>query len=162
MTGTLEAIAIRPARKQKMVTLDQVFVDSAQGLVGDHAGKRPDRLVTMITVEGWAAACANLDPPLDPVCDLSWLTRRANLLVSGEQLPRAPGGIVQVGPVTLYVTGFTYPCSRMESAQSGLLKALAQDWRAGVLRSVIKEGHITVGDTVETLHAPAPIIRKLP
>lgn len=144
----------------RLVTLAKISADG--GLLGDHAGKRPDRLVSMLSWEGWQAACVALDPPADPELELPWTIRRANLLVQGVALPRAAGGIVQIGGVTLELTGFTYPCVRMEEARKGLLKALAKDWRGGVLCKVLEAGSVQQGDSVTVIKSPPEVIRKLP
>ena len=74
------------------------------------------------------------------IVGLPWTTRRANLLVAGVRLPRASGGILQIGSVRLEVTAQTYPCARMEDARPGLLKALAREWRGGVTCRVVEGG----------------------
>lgn len=162
MTGILKGLAIRPARMAPMVELERVRVAAKGGLEGDHAGRSPGRLVTVMSAQAWAEACAALTPPEDPETGLPWTTRRANLLVDGVRLPRAAGGVIAVGAAVLEITGQTYPCKRMEDARPGLLKALAKDWRGGVLCGVITQGEISVGDPVEILSAPPERVRKLP
>ncbi|MEL6258111.1 MAG: MOSC domain-containing protein [Pseudomonadota bacterium] len=144
-----------------METRDRVAIAAESGLDGDHAGKYPDRIVTVMAAEAWAAALAALDPSLGPDA-LDWTTRRANLLVEGAALPRAKGGVVKIGAVVLEVTGQTWPCKRMEEAQPGLLKALAKDWRGGLTCKVIEPGETSLGDPVEILVSPPEIVRKLP
>ncbi len=162
MTGTLLGIAVRPARLAPMETRERVVIDQSGGLAGDHAGRDPDRLVTVLSQESWADACAALDPPTDPETELPWLTRRANLLVAGAALPRAVGGVLQIGGAALEITGQTHPCKRMEEARPGLLKALAKEWRGGVLCKVRRPGEVAVGDAVEIVLAPEEAKRSLP
>jgi len=162
MTGKLIAIAIRPERRAPMETRERIKVRQGGGLVGDHAGDDPDRLVTVLSKESWADACASLAPPADPENELPWLTRRANLLIEGLRLPRAAGALLRVGEAELEVTQQTYPCKRMEEARAGLLKALAQDWRGGVLCKVRRPGEIAIDDRVEIVPAPEEMDRKLP
>ena len=162
MTGTLTGIAIRPERKAPMRLLEQADITTDGGVVGDHAGKFPDRLVTVMTEESWNEALAALNPPLAPGEAIDWTTRRANLLTKGVDLPRAEGGVIQIGEVVLEVTGQTWPCKRMEEARAGLLKALAKDWRGGVTCKVHQAGHIALEDPVEILVSPPEVIRKLP
>jgi MOSC domain-containing protein YiiM len=78
------------------------------------------------------------------------------------ELPRAKGGIVRIGAVRLEVTGQTYPCSRMEEARAGLLKALAPEWRGGVICLVLSGGQIELGDAVEVLVRPREVVPRLP
>ena len=153
-SGRLAGIAVRPARRAPVVELQAAEIAVGAGLAGDHAGKRPLRLVTIIERESWVEACAALSPAADPVGGLPWTVRRANLLTEGVRLPRAAGGVVRVGRAVLEITGQTYPCSRMEEARPGLLKALASDWRGGVLCAVIEGGGVAIGDEVEILKAP--------
>ena len=161
MAGKLTGIAIRPARYAAMVERGKTCVDGG-GLEGDHAGKRPDRIVSVLAAEDWAAACADLNPPADPIAELPWLTRRANLLLEGVRLPRASGAILKIGEVELEVRKQTYPCKRMEDARPGLLKALAKNWRGGVLCSVRKGGGVRVGDDAFVASSPPETTRNLP
>ena len=134
------------------------LVSVKAGLDGDFKGpKYPRRQITVLALEGWEAAPAELGHG-----SLPWTVRRANLLVAGVRLPRAAGGVVRVGQVRLEVTGQTYPCGRMEEACPGLLSALAKDWRGGVTARVLEGGAIAVGDEVEVLVDPPEIRPRLP
>ena len=62
----------------------------------------------------------------------------------------------------LEVTGQTYPCSRMEEARAGLLKALAVDWRGGVTCRVLSSAPIGLGEEVEVLVRPTEVVPRLP
>lgn len=161
-SGKLIGIATRPARMAAMERRDAASITVAGGLVGDHAGKRPDRLVTVLAREDWEAALAALIPPLENGGTLEWTTRRANLLVENIRLPRAPGAVLRIGEVVLEITGQTHPCARMEAARKGLLKALAPEWRGGVLCRVAEPGDIRLGDDVEIVSSPPEIERRLP
>ncbi|MFW6027532.1 MAG: MOSC domain-containing protein, partial [bacterium] len=88
------------------------------------------------------AACAELDR------ELPWTVRRANLLVSGLELEETTGKRLQVGGVTLEITGECDPCGRMEAQQEGLRAALTPDWRGGITCTVVEGGRVTVGDAV--------------
>lgn len=162
MAGQLRGIAVRPARKAPMETRETVNVTAAGGLDGDHAGKAPDRMVTVMSAEAWQDALDALAPALGEAETLDWTVRRANLLTDGVNLPRAVGGVIAIGDVILEVTGQTWPCKRMEEARKGLLKALARDWRGGVTCSVRQAGVVSVGDPVEILVSPPEIVRRLP
>jgi len=128
------------------------------GLAGDFKGaKHPRRQITVLSREAWEAALAELGGP-----NLAWTARRANLLVAGVELPCAKGGILQVGPVRLEVTGQTYPCARMDETHQGLLKALAKSWRGGVTCRVLVGGDIAIGEAVEVLVRPPEEAPRLP
>ena len=158
-------IARRPARRQPMQEIESGRITADEGLEGDHKGpKFPLRRITILAREDWEAALANLrdvSGHASPL-QLSWTTRRANLLVEGLRLPRARGGQLQIGPVVLEVTYPTQPCKRMDEAYPGLLKALHPDWRGGVTCRVIAGGMIRLGDEVEIIHAPAERVVRLP
>jgi MOSC domain-containing protein YiiM len=138
------------------IALGLISVES--GLAGDYKGaKFPLRQITVLAREAWEAAAAQIGES-----GLPWTTRRANLLVEGVELPRAKGGLIGIGPVRLEVTGQTYPCVRMEEAGTGLLKALARDWRGGLTCRVLSGGPIALGDAVEVLVRPREVLPRLP
>ena len=141
-----------------MEEIDAATLTEAAGLEGDHKGSRfPDRQVTVLSAEAWRLAAAEAGEPV-----LAWVARRANLLVEGVLLPRAAGGVVRVGEVTLEVTGQTVPCRRMDEALPGLRKALHPDWRGGVTCRVREGGLIRLHDQVEVLVSPPQHVIRLP
>lgn len=132
------------------------------GLDGDHKGARfPRRRITVLAREDWERALAELSDLGGPVA-LPWTVRRANLLVECVRLPRAAGGTVRIGPLLLEVTYPTQPCSRMEEAHRGLLKALHPDWRGGITCAVREGGEVRIGDAVEVLVSPPEKTIRLP
>ncbi|WP_339778023.1 MOSC domain-containing protein [uncultured Thalassospira sp.] len=141
--GQLCGIARKAAPRATMETLDRVSVSTELGLEGDFRGKLKKRKVTVLALEDWQAACADINRP-----DLDWTVRRANLLVSGFALPRETGTRFAVGDLVLEVSGETDPCKRMEEAATGLEHALRPNWRGGVTCRVIKGAEITVGAPV--------------
>jgi MOSC domain-containing protein YiiM len=156
--GRLVGIARREMRRAPMQQIAQGLVSVEAGLAGDSKGARfALRQITVLAREAWEAAAAAVGCP-----DLPWTVRRANLLVEGVELPRAKGGILRVGAVRLEVTGQTYPCSRMEEARAGLLKALAVDWRGGVTCRVLSSAPIGLGEEVEVLVRPPEVVPRLP
>jgi MOSC domain-containing protein YiiM len=158
--GTLIGIARRPARLVPMQTIEAGRISTEGGLDGDHKGpKFPRRQITVLALEAWAAALAELGPD---AADLPWTARRANLLVAGVALPRAIGGVVAIGPVILEVTFPTVPCGRMDAAFPGLRKALHPDWRGGITAKVLEGGNIAIGDAVSVLVSPPEQKRRLP
>ncbi|WP_430473255.1 MOSC domain-containing protein [Thalassospira lucentensis] len=148
MTTTAELIGI--ARKAKshapMETLDRVDVTTKLGIDGDYRGKLRRRQVTILSEEGWQAACEEINQP-----DLDWTIRRANLFVRGITLPRTKGRKIAIGSVIFEITGETDPCHRMDEAAPGLKNAMTPDWRGGVTCRVIQDGVICCGDRVSTI-----------
>jgi MOSC domain-containing protein YiiM len=160
MAGRLIGIARKSARRAPVELIERGRISVDGGLEGDWRGPRSEnRRITVMTREGFEAALKEL--PTD-AASLPWTVRRANLLIEVVRLPRAAGGVIQVGPVVLEITGETAPCARMEEAHPGLLKALGPDWRGGVLARVIEGGEVALGDPVEILIAPEERARTLP
>ncbi|MEM8751021.1 MAG: MOSC domain-containing protein [Pseudomonadota bacterium] len=157
--GKLIGIARRAARRLPIeeISLGEVTLDG--GLIGDHKGaKFPKRQITVLSREAWEDALNDIEG----VPDLPWTARRANFLVEGVALPRARGGIVQIGPVRLEVTYPTVPCGRMDEAHMGLRKALYPEWRGGITCRVLAEGEVRLGDAVDVLASPPEHKIRLP
>ena len=123
-----------------MERLESAAVTIEAGVEGDVRGTLRDRQVTVLTHEGWQAACRSLGS------DLPWTTRRANVLVEGLALAQEVGSTIRIGDVALLITGETDPCTRMEEQAAGLRDALAPEWRGGVTCEVTHGGAIAVGD----------------
>ena len=145
MTGRLEAIATKAAKRAPMVPADRANVSIAAGVAGDFRGRQKTRQVTVLFAEDWAAAVAGLDPATP------WTVRRATLLVSGVHNPQRAGDVLAIGDVRLLVTGETQPCFRMDEQLPGLWDALRPNWRGGVTARVIAVGDVVVGDTARWL-----------
>ncbi len=157
--GRLIGIAVRPAYRAPMQTLERAHIAVGGGVEGDYKGaKHPRRGVTVLAREAWEAALADLGGG----DDLPWTTRRANLLVEGVDLPRAVGGVVRIGATVLEVTYPTTPCKRMDEARDGLLRALYPDWRGGITCRVVEGAEVALGDAVEVLVSPPERKRRLP
>ena len=148
MSGRLIGIAVRSARRRPMQLVERAQVTPEIGVEGDHKGaKLKSRQVTLLALEDWRAALADLDPANGPT-DLEWTARRANLLTEGVVLPAASGAILAIGSVRIEVTKPVFPCTRMLEAHPDLMRALSPDWRGGVAGRVIAGGEIAVGDAV--------------
>ena len=142
----LKGIAYRLKSKGEMFERTRTTVTSQHGVADDYRGHPHNRQVTVLSVEDWQRACDALE------LELHWTTRRANLLVEGISFsPAAVGDVIKIGSLHLQITRETDPCRRMEEAQSGLMKALAPDWRGGACCRVINGGDIAVGDSVEVI-----------
>ena len=78
-TGRVEAIWIKPGRREPMVPVPSATLVAQQGIEGnaDQFGKRQ---VTIVDRSAWDRATADLGVSVDPSA------RRANVLVSGIAL----------------------------------------------------------------------------
>ncbi len=141
--GSVIGIALRNKPRAPMQIVTQSEITLEAGLDGDCRGAVRGRQVTVLTEEGWQAACAELGE------ELPWTTRRANLLVRGVDLTGRVGARLQVGEAVLVITDECEPCSVMEKARKGLRKALIPGWRAGATCRVARAGQVRVGDTAE-------------
>ena len=115
---TLVAICLRPGARIPPTRVERATAVADTGLEGDHAhgGKRQ---VTLLSLEGWRAACAEFGRDLDPS------TRRANLIVEGLDLANAIGCVITIGDVVIDVLGETRPCELMDDGgRLGLQQAL--------------------------------------
>ncbi|MFM1814108.1 MAG: hypothetical protein RLZ98_803 [Pseudomonadota bacterium] len=152
--GRLIGIARRARRRAPMEEIAEGRVTLEAGLEGDHKGARfRNRAITILSREAWQDALVDAGGSSGPA-DLPWTTRRANLFVEGALLPRARGARIRIGPVLLEVTYPTQPCSRMDEAFPGLLKALHPDWRGGVTCRVLEAGNLAIGDCLTVEHHP--------
>ncbi|TNE57833.1 MAG: MOSC domain-containing protein [Alphaproteobacteria bacterium] len=134
------ARALKP--RQPMEELSSVAITVEKGLEGDRRGALPGAQVTLVSEEAWARACAEVGQ------DLPWTTRRANILIRGQDFNESTGMEVRIGEVHLRVTQETDPCSMMETAQEGLRAALTPEWRGGARCEVLSGGTVCVGDEV--------------
>ena len=126
-----------------MTEIDSVEITCEQGVVPDTRGKPGKRQVTVLSLESWLIACAELG------AELPWTTRRANILISGITFSAEDvGKILQIGDVCLQITVETDPCNRMDKQHQGLTAALTPEWRAGVCCRVLSGGQIQINDQV--------------
>lgn len=148
MSGRIEAIAIAPKKRGDMRLVERADVSVEKGIAGDARGHLPGRQITLLFADDWAEACRDLGR------DLSWTTRRANVLVSGMSVPARLGTRLRVGNALLEVSEETKPCQLMERAAQGLRKALAPAWRGGVCCKVLEGGAIARGESVSLQGSP--------
>jgi MOSC domain-containing protein YiiM len=126
-----------------MQELSSAEISVERGVEGDARGAKPRRQVTVLSSEGWEAACREIG------LQLPWTTRRANLYVEGVRFLCEEGWRLRIGDVVLEVTQETSPCELMERAHTGLRAAMTPEWRGGVCCSVICGGEVRVGTGVE-------------
>ena len=141
--ATLIGIAKAPRLLAEMEELIEARIEIDTGLQGDARGTKKQRQISILFETDWEDACNELGS------NLSWLTRRANLLVKGMRSPRITGTILKIGAVELEVRVETEPCDLMDKQHLGLRAKLENDWRGGVCCSVKKPGNIKIGDVIE-------------
>ena len=146
MSASLRRIWLRPNTGSPVREVQEATAAVKAGLAEDHAraGKRE---VTVLSLEAWERACADLDAELCPSL------RRANLLVSGVDLAETRGQRLRIGSVLLEIGGETKPCKLMEETHPGLWDALKPEWRGGVYAKVLEGGALQPGDAVELISA---------
>jgi MOSC domain-containing protein YiiM len=113
------------------------------GIEAERRVRSTRRHVTVLSREGWEAACRQLG------AGLHWSARRANFLIEGLDLRDCSGRWLRIGDVLMEVTGRNSPCRRMDEVLPGLLKALGPEWRSGVTARVVSGGRVTLGAVVE-------------
>jgi MOSC domain-containing protein YiiM len=121
--------------------VDAAALVEAKGLQGS-ANFGSYRQVTMVALERWLAMMAELGADVDPSA------RRADLMVSGLDLERSRGRLINLGSCLLRVGGEVKPCERMDEAYRGLREVMGPQWGGGVWAEVLRGGDITVGDAV--------------
>lgn len=148
--GRVIAIARRAGPHAPMEELAAAMVTPQSGVEGDHRGTARGarrRQLTLLDRADWDAATARTAAGTAP-----WTVRRANLLVEGMALPRAPGARLRLGAdCVVEITGQCDPCARMDAQLPGLAGALAPDGRGGRTARVLVAGRVVVGDSVAAL-----------
>jgi MOSC domain-containing protein YiiM len=139
--GRIEAIWIKPGRRESMKPVESATLVAQRGIDGnaDQAGKRQ---VTIVDRSAWERATVDLGVEVEPSA------RRANVLVSGIALEESSGQVMRLGPCRVEIHGETKPCGRMDEAHPGLREALLPEWRAGAYGVVLTGGRLSVGDRV--------------
>ncbi|MDP3461382.1 MAG: MOSC domain-containing protein [Bacteroidales bacterium] len=143
--GKLLGIAYKLAKYGEMIECNEANVGAQTGVENDVRGIPGKRQVTVLSKEGFDAACATLGQ------SLPWTTRRANLFVEGVNLEQSTGKFLSIGEILLEITGETEPCYRMDEQRNGLKEALQPHWRGGVTCRVLNGGLIRLNDAVQII-----------
>jgi MOSC domain-containing protein YiiM len=142
VNGRLLAIYLRPAARLPVQSVPRAEADAGRGLRGDHAGGGR-RQVTLLGIDNWRAACAEVGAELDPGL------RRANLVLDGIDPGAMVGKVVAIGDVVIELLGELRPCELMDSGgRLGLCAALRPHRRGGAFGSIRSGGLLQVGDAV--------------
>ena len=143
-TGTVIWIGVRPARRAKLLVLNQVKATPEIGLEGDHYASKTSskRQVTLINEEHLSAIASMLGKEaVTP--DLL----RRNIVVRGINLLALKDRQFQIGTAVLETTGECHPCSRMEE-NLGPGGYNAVRGHGGITARVVQAGVIRVGDAI--------------
>ena len=146
--GTVTWIGVRPARRVKPVSVDEVRAEVGSGLEGDHyrgkgVGKRQ---VTLINAEHMAAIASMVGTEVRPA------QLRRNVVLQGINLLALKDRTFRVGEAVLQTTGLCHPCSRMEE-NLGPGGYNAVRGHGGITARVIRDGLIRIGDPVVVIEA---------
>ncbi|MFT4862235.1 MAG: MOSC domain-containing protein YiiM [Pseudohongiellaceae bacterium] len=142
--GTITWIGIRPVRSAAIDVVDAIEVTPFGAITGDRYKSRyGKRQVTLIQAEHLSAIASILGiTAVDPA-----LLRR-NIAVKGINLLALKGKQFSIGSAILEFTGLCHPCSRMEEVfGEGGYNAVRG--HGGITASVVSQGIIAVGDSVE-------------
>jgi len=146
--GRVDWIGLRPARDVPIRAVDSAVAVTGVGLEGDrYTGGSGKRGVTLIQAEHLPAIAA-----LSGHAEVTPVTLRRNLVVSGIPLIALKGRRFRVGEVLLEGTAPCDPCSKMEVALgAGGYNALRG--MGGLCARVITGGALKIGDAVEWVDA---------
>ena len=141
--GQLRSIAKRNKPGARMEEVCAAVVSINSGLLGDHQRLSSQRQITLLDKMDWDVACTELN------IDMPWITRRANILLDGLELPKILGAQLKIGTCIFEITGETIPCKKMDDQFEGLCQVLKVNWRGGRTCRVINGGALQVGDNAE-------------
>jgi MOSC domain-containing protein YiiM len=160
--GNIEAIVLRPARKQPAIAVTEVQALPGYGLIGDRRAAQEHMTASSRKREITLIQAEHL-PMIASWCGLAAVTPvqlRRNLVISGVNLTamRSPFPNLplywQIGEqVQLEITGPCDPCSRMElDLGEGAYNAMRG--HGGMTARLVTAGWIRVGDRVQLGEVP--------
>ncbi len=144
--GEVTWIGLRPDRNIATAVVSEVEAKKESGLAGDRFKEKPSgtRQVTLIQEEHLKVLESILGNRIDPA-----LLRR-NIMVRGINLLSLHNRSFKIGEVTLFCTGYCYPCSKMEDAL-GEGGYNAMRGHGGITANVENSGRIFSGDPVSII-----------
>jgi MOSC domain-containing protein YiiM len=154
--GRLEAIVLRPARREPARRVDEALAVAARGLDGDRASARVSRApgggarqVTLIQAEHLPAiaALARRDAVAPEALRRNLVIAGLNLLAARTLFADMPLVLRLGAEVVLQVTGPAEPCSRMEEVL-GAGGYNAMRGHGGVTARVLTGGRLRIGDAI--------------
>ncbi len=147
--GNLLWIGVRPEKKQAMLAVNEITLDTTKGLIGDHyAGRSCKRQVTLFQWEHLAVLESFTGKKISPEM------LRRNLLIQGVNLLALKKQTFQIGTAVLKTTGLCHPCSRMETVLGhGGYNAMRN--HGGITAQIIKSGEIRLGNELVVLQHDA-------
>ena len=142
--GTVQALAIRPARARPPLAVTSVQALAGIGLQGDaHADASSPRQILL----AGTAAYEELALPAHAL--------RENLLADVDTAPLASGTVLQIGRDVLVRLMFQCEaCGALDVQRPGLARAIGA--RRGVLTRVLNGGQVRVGDAICALDMRLP------
>ncbi|WP_394004770.1 MOSC domain-containing protein [Luteimonas sp. WGS1318] len=146
--GRVDWIGLRAARDMPIRAVERAVAVAGVGLEGDrYAGGSGKRGVTLIQAEHLPAIAA-----LSGHAEVTPVTLRRNLVVSGIALIALKGRRFRIGEVVLEGAAPCDPCSKMEAAL-GPGGYNAMRGMGGLCARVIAGGALKIGDAVEWVDA---------
>jgi MOSC domain-containing protein YiiM len=147
--GEVTWIGLRPQRKQPMTSVTDVQALYNRGLEGDHRSlseSSSGRQVTIISEEYLAQIAHYLGQP-----SISPDLLRRNLVVKNINLAALRYQQFRIGESIFEATASCPPCAKMELAlgPGGVSAMLGH---GGICAKVVKEGRVSVGDSIEIYH----------
>jgi hypothetical protein len=141
--GSVVGLLVAPDAEQPLVRVGSVNAVAGRGLEGDRYFD--GRGTFSGTGRGYELTFVEAEV-LDEV-DLSWEQARRNVVTRGIALNGLVGRRFTVGTVECVGRRLAEPCSHLEKlARPGLLRPLVH--RAGLRADVLRDGKISVGDSV--------------
>jgi len=144
-TGVVEWMAVRPARKEPMISVQTLEGSPEHGLQGDrYSGSTGIRQVTLVQAEHLSVLESILGRSVSPE------VLRRNIVVRGINLLALKNRDITVGSVVLSVTGLCHPCSRMET-ELGAGGYNAMRGHGGITARIVTSGCMNLGDNVRVV-----------